>query len=513
MCDSKTFMRGISIAFVLFTPILLLGQFGPITIDFDEDDFPNSDLVLVSPGMTTYTDTYDVVTDEGPGLNGSTIYSLGDDGTDDLSLTVTLVTSANNPWTQTEGDWDDASNGSFRSDWSIANNQSRPNDWAYVKFDIVFINGLENSVTASEFETVATSMNGSSEGYEWSQITINGTTIGEALIGNYTNLDYSDLSGSTYFDASGVVIDPGAASNTVLPNNITMSEFLSGSASGAIAPGGLVETGWWAVDDFNTSILDGPEAATINPGAGNGSVNDDQTLVGADFGFTDNQLVDQVTYYFGLTDVAFDTDGDGFTKTNSLPAAGWTSITLGYPVNLPIELSGFNAKNINDEIELFWETKSEINNSHFIIERSADGQSFEDIGQVQGSLNSNSTNYYDFIDRQPPSRLAFYRLHQVDLDGRSSYSKVISVKVTEKNDSVILYPSITSDKLILEFNDFNDSYLEIQIIDMYGHMVNQQQLNTATHSFDVDVSTLPKGHYVIKVLENSMSYSLRFVKI
>jgi hypothetical protein len=329
-----------SCVFALFTALTGHAQWSG-TVNFDEAQglpggFPAATTILQmgAGGPTTFN--YDFLTNTGPGVFGSSIYAPGQDAIDDMQLDVTVVNAAGLGWTQTDGDYDTTSSGSFRSDYNVGAGQSRENDFAYVKFDFTFLNGLQNSITADSFRTRHTSTNGSSEGYEWTQVTVNGVSINEGMIGSYTNTEYSDAT-------AVAATPPGTGTGVPYPNGRTMSEFLSGMVAGSVAPGGQVSPGWWSVDDFNTTILDGPEMATTNPGAGNGSVDDNQTIGGSltsdlgdgNFGLADTALVQQVTYYFGLTDVAFDTDGDGFTQTNTLPAAGVTFFDLGFTVPEP----------------------------------------------------------------------------------------------------------------------------------------------------------------------------------
>ncbi len=337
-----------------FSSLLFIAMLSSLTINaqnswtgsvaFDEADFPAATTALqTGPGTTQYC--YDFLVNNGAGPSGSFIYATGQDGTDDMCVDVTVVENCGG-WQQVDGDWDATSNGSFRSDYTAgtANGTnpatcSAPNCNGFVKFDFTFINGLETSVSACNFSTRHTSTNGGSEGYEWTEIFLNGTAPAnaEAMMQAYTNMDYNEMSGCTNADlTTNTVYD----ATTIIPNNLTMSEFITSSPSGTYAPGGNVQAGWWAVDDFNTDIFCGVETSTNggNPLTGNGGPNDNQTIGGSpavagtdgDFGFADNDLVSQVTYYFGLTDVSFDTDGDGCTEMNTLPSAGVTEFDLGF---------------------------------------------------------------------------------------------------------------------------------------------------------------------------------------
>ena len=330
-------------------------------IEFDEAAFPAMTTTLLDGTTTTFSMDYDVLDNTGNDPTcGVDFYTAGTDGIADLRIEGERVVSTGNPWTQFEGDYDTTSSGSFRSDVSVSPNNggSREGDFGYIKWTFTLINGLENSSLASMFATRHTSTNGSSELYEWAQVTVNSVPFTESDIGNYSKTDYNDCSATTYLDTNCDETANPPTTN-VVPNNVTMSEFLNGDPSGTHAPGGLITPGWWAVDDFNTTILDGLEATSTNPQAGNGSEDDNQTISGAptysgdgggtpdgDFGLAETTAVNSVTYFLGYSDVAVDTDNNGFTSTNSLPAAGVTFLTLGYQCTATaVELLGTSAYN------------------------------------------------------------------------------------------------------------------------------------------------------------------------
>ncbi|ANQ47763.1 T9SS type A sorting domain-containing protein [Flammeovirga sp. MY04] len=115
----------------------------------------------------------------------------------------------------------------------------------------------------------------------------------------------------------------------------------------------------------------------------------------------------------------------------STSASSFSPFTLGggSDHDLPVELVTFNAEvNDNDEVVLFWETATELNNSHFEIEASTDGRHFNKIGEVDGNGNSNVTIEYDFVvDHAHSVKYKKYRLKQVDFDGAFEYSNVVTI--------------------------------------------------------------------------------------
>lgn len=94
---------------------------------------------------------------------------------------------------------------------------------------------------------------------------------------------------------------------------------------------------------------------------------------------------------------------------------------------LPVELLSFNGRCQGATVLLEWSTASELNNDHFDVLRSGDGDQWSLIGTVAGMGNSQQLITYRFMDTDPEAGTAYYRLGQVDLDGIASPSGIIAV--------------------------------------------------------------------------------------
>lgn len=119
-------------------------------------------------------------------------------------------------------------------------------------------------------------------------------------------------------------------------------------------------------------------------------------------------------------------------------------VTILYEYSvLPVELIYFEAVLKGDVVLLDWKTASELNNDHFMIERSTDAVVWEEIGQVYGHGTTSLPHSYKFIDKYPLSGVSYYRFRQVDYDGNFSYSPVRSIEysVSEKSEKIFWYPN------------------------------------------------------------------------
>jgi hypothetical protein len=158
---------------------------------------------------------------------------------------------------------------------------------------------------------------------------------------------------------------------------------------------------------------------------------------------------------------------------------------------LPVELSAFSAQLSGDAVFLNWVTASESNNEGFFIERSFDVTNWESSGFVPGHGNSLETREYAFTDDAAFLGTAYYRLKQVDFDGRFNYSKVVSVHKNLKAGSLSIFPNPTANYLHFAENVTG----EIKVYNLIGQFLLRQ--NLADPVGGVDVSTLKNGQYIL----------------
>ncbi len=149
--------------------------------------------------------------------------------------------------------------------------------------------------------------------------------------------------------------------------------------------------------------------------------------------------------------VARSTDGGatwqdlGGTVSGTLAGGTITSNAVNYPVGsylvtlasidviatpLPVKLLYFDALSKDGQVQLKWATGQEVNNDYFQVERSADGQAFLPLSNpVPGVGTTEELQRYELMDESPLPGLSYYRLKQVDFDGRFEYSDVLSVQM------------------------------------------------------------------------------------
>jgi hypothetical protein len=172
-----------------------------------------------------------------------------------------------------------------------------------------------------------------------------------------------------------------------------------------------------------------------------------------------------------------------------------TLISDDYTVtSLPVTLTSFMGENKSSGNVLIWKTTSETNNKGFEIERSADGKTFENIGFVDGMGDNKGGKTYSFLDEKPYFR-TYYRLKQLDWDGKSEYSRIITVKQDKTKLSV--YPNPAKNEFFVSGLDKEEV---IEVLNSQGSVVLEQKVNPVQPVF---AGKLANGIYLIKIGEET----------
>jgi len=185
-------------------------------------------------------------------------------------------------------------------------------------------------------------------------------------------------------------------------------------------------------------------------------------------------------------------NGGSATITSNLSGCNSATEVEEACQSLPIEMTAPLRVHLKDKTALLqWRTSTEINNSGFEIQRSGNGIEWEKIGWQVGQGNTTTPQSYTYTDRAPLFGTSYYRLKQVDFNGDTEYSNIVSLQYF-RND-VTVYPNPVKELLYLHTN-----YSSVQKITMYDS-VGSQVIEIANPGTDIDVSTLPKGIYVLKI--------------
>ncbi len=184
---------------------------------------------------------------------------------------------------------------------------------------------------------------------------------------------------------------------------------------------------------------------------------------------------------------------------------------------LPIELLSFSAEHDNKVNIVRWATATEFNNDHFVLERSADAETFTEVARVQGAGVSVSPVFYSWTDRYPLPGINYYRLKQVDKDGSYRYTGTVSVVVATQQLSPVVYPNPTAEGIFYVSLQVDEpTPFQLTVTDALGRVMQASDV-VYQPGYDVemvDLSAWPAGSYFLLLtdLRNSQVYTQQLVR-
>lgn len=217
--------------------------------------------------------------------------------------------------------------------------------------------------------------------------------------------------------------------------------------------------------------------------------------------------------YFHLSDLS-----EVSENTANVKRFIFSNSALGEP--LPVELSSFSAVQVGSSILLEWRTETEINNFGFDVERASDlngsMQQWNKIVFVEGNGNCNSPRNYSFTDNPVVGSKYYYRLKQIDSDGQTEYSNVISIDLNMPNQYALYqnYPNPFNPITSITYNLPIDGMVSLRVFDMLGSevvtLVNENQ-KAGAYTIPFYAGDLASGIYICKITANNFISSIKMI--
>ena len=178
---------------------------------------------------------------------------------------------------------------------------------------------------------------------------------------------------------------------------------------------------------------------------------------------------------------------------------------------LPLNMISFKGKLRENITYLNWSTSNEYNTSGFEVERSTNGEIFTSLGWVN-SLGTAAVNNYSYTDNSiVKGNKYYYRLKQVDKDGKFTYSTVVIIAYLGGNNYVNIYPNPVKNNLFIEKQNGSITNTNIVITDVSGKVVYHNN-STLSTTLNIETNTWSRGVYFVKVNSNEGSSTIKIVK-
>ena len=175
---------------------------------------------------------------------------------------------------------------------------------------------------------------------------------------------------------------------------------------------------------------------------------------------------------------------------------------------LPVTLTTFTAAKKSESILLNWQTANESNNAYFAVERSADGVNFKEIGRINGRGYTTQPQQYNFEDFAYLHGQNYYRLRQVNNDGKYTYSLIVSVEMVG-SQIVKLYPNPVQNMLHVDGLNAAGT-TKLSIVNNAGKVL--QQASIIASSYNMNLQQLPAGVYYLRIESDKKTSTMKFVK-
>lgn len=204
------------------------------------------------------------------------------------------------------------------------------------------------------------------------------------------------------------------------------------------------------------------------------------------------------------------------SETYGAPANGYAPfIDISFIVVLPVELVDFSVEKRAETAYLQWKTATEVNSSGFFIEHSTDEKNWSELGFIASEGNSETTNFYDFIHKNPAIGNNYYRLKMADNDGTEEYSEIRHLNFRSDAPIVNIFPNPFKETLSFEADFADAGFAEIQIIDVLGKVVFTQQIEVekGVQNYTLNqLSDLATGNYLLQILNDNQVFLGKITK-
>jgi hypothetical protein len=254
----------------------------------------------------------------------------------------------------------------------------------------------------------------------------------------------------------------------------------------------------------DTQSPDGGNTWTLVLGTSNGNLtfNNDGSF---DY-IPNNNFIGADTFYYSLCDINND--------------CSYAMVIIFVNDILPVRLLSFNANQINQSAaSLQWKVDQEINVNRYEVQRSWDGLQFNTSGTLTATAEISSTKNYaltDYLETIKP--LVYYRLKMVDNDGKYDYSRVITLQLnkTTANPKFSVYPNPFTSRFNLNIESKIKTDCVMNIVSTNGQkfLTKSLNLNVGLNNINVEgLSILPKGIYIIELIQNEERLSTKVIKL
>lgn len=207
-----------------------------------------------------------------------------------------------------------------------------------------------------------------------------------------------------------------------------------------------------------------------------------------------------------------DPTGDGADCDSAMGGCCGDAVLCG---TLPVSLLSFDAKYINENAVLTWQTLSEEDNDFFTVLKSLDGINFFEIGTLKGKGTTSEISDYQFVDTDLVGGGVFYRLEQTDFDGSTDVLDAVFLELHNQNENITIYPSSIGANQDLKIGNISEglNISSVEMISASGQRIEGISVQEGTGGLLIKLPNqdVSSGIYVLKGHVNWKRFTARIL--
>ncbi len=210
----------------------------------------------------------------------------------------------------------------------------------------------------------------------------------------------------------------------------------------------------------------------------------------------------------------------GMSASTVFANAGEVYFSTAQGLNpLPVELVYFKGKCINNKVELTWQTASELNNDFFEIQKACAAEPFVTAGIINGHGTTSSPHHYQFTDyNYLHCSEKFYRLKQVDIDGKTEFTAPIKISCSQNETVPVIFPNPFNESSVLLMDKMTGNSITLQIFAAESSkLIFEKVIDYPEFSGNIklipDYFNRASGVYLIRIITEQDVYSIKAIKL
>ncbi|OSZ73728.1 hypothetical protein CAP36_17130 [Chitinophagaceae bacterium IBVUCB2] len=383
-------------------------------------------------------------------------------------------------------------NKAFQPEFGLTGNVAPNQNW-YVDFEMIFYKGgTNNTKKMNSVKLTAIDVDGDALSIKEYVTYDRPTSISYSLITLLSSIP-TGLLGETHICDADNIASPLVSCTSCGGDGYTNSGSGTGNECGDCQGSGkLHDQCDHAFKGISGSIVNGPVLNFLNI----------DTLATQVMTMYEYQNVQKIKFRYGAKSGLLSSSAG--VRMNS---TWFREFSLAPLSTLPVKLTSFTATLNNNKVDLKWTTASEINVSHFIVEKSTDGISYSDAGMAFAYGNATDKTNYTLSDNNINTNRAaviYYRLRSVDIDGKNELSETRIIRIGKQNENnitIVAYPNPVNNEVRITIPaDWQNKQVSYELVSANGQPVKRTVATNSSQTETINTSSLTPGFYFVRVM-------------